>query len=101
MGLTIVKTQGGLGRKTPSADATGALVLQGPEVGGLANGVYVKLQNIKDLEALGIDATYDSDNVVLVHYHVGEVFRLAPNATIYLMLVAQDTVSMTQMCDIT
>jgi hypothetical protein len=99
MGLKIIKTQGGLGRRNPSQDNIGALVLQGAPVSGLALGDYVELKSIRDLENLGINAQYDTDNKVLVHYHVSEVFRLAPSATLYLMLVAQDTVTLANMCD--
>jgi hypothetical protein len=30
---------------------------------------------------LGFDAAYDANKAILLHYHIAEFFRLAPNGT--------------------
>jgi len=92
------RTNGGLGRQDLGKDNIGAFILGGVATGGLALGVVKKCIQLSDAEDVGITAAYDIANGVLVHYHLSEYFRLAPDATVYFMLVAQGT-TMTEMCD--
>ena len=97
-GIEINKIGGGLGRRNPVADGTMALIAGGVATGSLALGTVAKLIQLSDAEDLGIDASYDANNGILVHHHISEFFRLSPDGTLYLMLVAQGT-SMTDICD--
>ncbi len=97
-GLKIEKKGGGLGRRKPSQDGVMGLILGGVSTGTLALNTVVKLIQLKDLENFGINESYDANNGILVHHHVSEFFRLSPDGTLYLMLVAQGT-SMTDICD--
>ena len=97
-GPKITKVGGGLGRRNPTLDSTFALIGGGIAATGLALDTVAKLESVEDAETLGIDASYDSTNRVLWHYHISEFFRLAPNGTLYIMIVAQGT-SLTDMCD--
>lgn len=97
-GINIIKKQGGLGRRNPNTDSVFGLVLGGVVATGLALGAVAKIEQVADAEALGIDASYDANNEILVYHHITEVFRLAPDATLFIMLVAQGT-SMTDICD--
>lgn len=97
--FSINKLDGGIGRTAPQLYMVSALILGGVAASGLAlNTTSDKLKRIEDLEALGIDASYDTTNNVLVYHHVSEFFRINPNGELYIRLVAQGT-SMTTMCD--
>jgi hypothetical protein len=100
MGLfSITLAEGGLLRQAPSEFMKSGLVCGGVAAAGLVlNAVSDELSRIEDVEALGIDADYDSDNDVLVHYHCKEFFRMNPSGKLRLMLVAQGT-TLQDMCD--
>jgi hypothetical protein len=66
---------------------------------GLAFGAITVVYTIKDVEALGINAAYDTANTVLVYHHLKAHFLRNPRVETYLMLVAQ-SVTLTQMADI-
>lgn len=51
----------------------------------------VKLIQTKDIEGYGVTESFDANNKVLAHYHVSEVFRLAPEATLHFLPVAEDS----------
>lgn len=92
------KLNGGLGRRNPSTDGIGLLVCGGVAASQYVLGTVVKLIQLKDAENLGINAAYDANNAILVHHHISEYFRLHPNGTVFLMVVAQGT-TMAEMCD--
>lgn len=97
-GISIIKKQGGLGRREPNTDSTFGIIFGGVAASGLSLDTPAKLIQISDAEALGIDADYDSTNNVLVYHHISEFFRLAPNGTLYIMLTVQGT-TLTEMVD--
>lgn len=97
-GPVISKPNGRLGRRNPSTDSVMGLVAGGVAVAGkVALGQIVKLIQPGDAAALGINAAYDANNDVLVYHHIQRYFFYNPDATLYLMLVAQDT-TLTSMC---
>jgi hypothetical protein len=98
LGPKFNKINGGLGTRAASTDGIGALVLGGVATAELALGEVAKLIQLKDAEDLGITASYDANNDILVHYHISEYFRLHPDGTLYIMLVEQGT-TMAEMCD--
>lgn len=92
-------------KKTPSTKAAilgagaFAICLGGVATAELELNTPVKLLQVSDAEALGIDAAYDANHFVLVHTHIVEHFRLAPDRPLVIMLVDRGT-SLTQMCDV-
>jgi len=89
-GVQIIKGAGGLGRKALSADAIFGIIATAPKPTGFEAFADVKkLIQLKDAEMLGIDAAFDANNDVLVYYHISEFFRLNPNGTLYLTILAQ------------
>lgn len=94
------KLNGGLGRRNPSADNVGGLVMGGVAVADkIALGDIKKLIQLQDAVALGLTPAYDNANNVQVYYHIAEFFRINPNGTLFIMLVAK-TVTQTQMVDV-
>ncbi|MCK6649708.1 MAG: DUF2586 domain-containing protein [Bacteroidia bacterium] len=99
-GPVVEKLDGALGAKAANTENIAAMVFGGVVTANYATlGVSKKLTQLSDADDLGFTAAYDSTNKVLVRYHIDEFFRLNPNGTLWIMVVAQ-TVTMTQMCDI-
>ena len=99
-GVDILRANGGLGRKNPSKDSVAGMVLGAVAVAGtFVLGTVHKLLTIEDAENLGLNESYDTNNNILVHHHISEFFRLAPEGTLYIMGVAQ-TVTQSQSCDV-
>lgn len=95
MGLSdvkIIKGNGGLGRRNPSDDGVTGVITTGVAVSGkLALGTTYKLNGIDDAVALGVTAAYDTTNSVLVYALLAELFRINPDATVYLLVAPQAT----------
>lgn len=90
--VTIIKGNGGLGRRIPSADGIVGVLTTGVAVGGkLVLGTTYKLAGLSDAATIGIDAAYDTTNSVLVYNLLAELFRVNPNATVYLLVAPQAT----------
>lgn len=97
--VRIVKGRGGLGRQRPTEDGISGLITQGVAVvDGLQLGTVYELRSLRQLEALGVDAEYDTTNSADLHYHVSEFFRLSQGGVLWLLVVAR-TVTMAQMAD--
>ena len=90
-GVTIIKGQGGLNRTETSTDAVMALVVfvNDPLTNNLNE--VIELTSSAAAEALGLDEAYDANEAVLLHHHVSEFFRLAPNGTLKLVLTDKET----------
>lgn len=100
-GVQVFIQGGGLGRRNPSGDDCAAAIFNGPSPGSaplLQLGTTYLLKSPADAEVLGIDAAYDTANDVLVFHHISEFFRMNPNGSLWIMLVAQ-SVTLTQMAD--
>lgn len=91
-GFKLKKLEGGLGRTISTKDSVfllvGAMTIASTS---LEHGKAYRLLQIEDAEKLGINESYDANQKVLVHYHISEVFRLAPNAEIYFMALPTGT----------
>lgn len=100
-GPVISKGDGTLGAKAANTDNVFGLVMGGVTVAVLypTLGVSVKLLQPKDADAYGLTAAYDTANKVLVRYHINEFFRINPNGTLWVMLVAQ-TITMANMVNV-
>lgn len=97
-GPTNYRTNGGLGKVAESKDGVGALVCGGVAASGLALDEILECNQLSDAEDVGITASFDSTNGILVHHHIKRFFKISPDGKLYLKMVAQGT-SMTDMCD--
>lgn len=91
-GTQINKLDSGLNRENSTNDSI--VLLVGSISTGTAqitHGKVIKLIQTKDAEDLGINESFDANHKVLAHYHISEVFRLAPNATVYFLPVAENS----------
>lgn len=96
--LIVQKLNGGLGRRTPSADMVTGSVMNAVATAQMVLGNIYTLKNIQEVEALGINAEYDTTNKVLVYERLRRFFIHNPSITVHFMPVAQ-TVTLTQMVD--
>lgn len=97
--VNFAVTDGNLGRRNPSADNVCALITTGVAADELdLDEVSGELKSIDDVEALGIDADYDSTNKVLVYHHLREFFKHNPDGSVYLLIKSQAT-TLTQLAD--
>lgn len=86
-GVTTNRLNGGLGRRNPTNDGVGMLIIgSGVAATGLAINTIQKLLSVENAETLGITAAYDDTNSILAHHHIDEFFRLAPDGTLYIVL---------------
>lgn len=91
-GIQINKIDGNLDRATGTDDSVVLLVGSVPKgTAQITHGTAIKFIQTKDAEELKINESYDANNKVLAHYHISEVFRLAPNATVYFLPVAENS----------
>lgn len=99
--VTITRLANQLSRQGADAgEGVAAIVMGGVAVTGGAqlNTVY-KLFSTTGAESIGLDAAYDTTNLVAVYHHISEFFRLNPTGELHIMLVAQNT-SLEDMCDV-
>ncbi|MBI1228215.1 MAG: hypothetical protein GC192_23480 [Bacteroidetes bacterium] len=98
--ISITRKSGQLGRKATNLDGVIGFIGNGVAVASkLTLGVIYKCYSIDDVEALGLDATYDSDNTVLLYHHLQRLYHWNPSAEVHLMVLAQ-TATMADMVDI-
>lgn len=91
-GVSINRLEGGLGRRSDNKDSVFALVSCMPLTSlNLEENKAVLLLQPSDAEALGVDPAYDANNSVLAHHHISEIFRLAPDAIVYLIGVEPES----------
>lgn len=85
-GVTIVKKQEGLNRRTANKDGVMAIVCVSAVLpaGIVANSAIETIQAI-DAETKGFDAAFDANNKVLTKHHVDRFYRYAPDGTLYLV----------------
>lgn len=100
-GPVINKLNGGLGRTNPPGDNSIGIVISNPDAlpSGVTAGQVYKLWSVKDAEAVGITASYDSTNKMLAHYHIDEFFRLAPDAELFVIFAGNKNQS--EICTLT
>ena len=88
-GFTFKKAEGGLGRTASTKDSL-FLIVAAMAVAGtqLTHGETKSFIQLKDAEAVGITESLDANQKALTHYHLSEVFRLAPESHIIFLPVA-------------
>lgn len=89
-GVKINRLNGGLGRVNPSLDSVFALVYvialaDLPQ--DLEHYGPVRLLQLSDAEALGVNASFDANTSSLLHHEISEHFRLAPDHELWLVPV--------------
>lgn len=91
-GVEIFKSSGGTGRIASNTDAVMAMVAYSPvmPVGVTANSVIETIQLLDALDK-GINASFDANNTVLIHHHIDEFYRIAPEAKLFVILTDQTT----------
>lgn len=90
-GVIVNKGQGGLNRSETSTDGVMSLVAFVADPLDNAINEVIQLLSVSDAEALGFDASYDANEAVLLHHHISEFFRLAPNGTLKLVVTEKTT----------
>ncbi len=86
--VKIVKGAGGLGRQLPTEDGISGLVFAtATATAGLPYDTAIEIRSLRQLESLGADAAYDSNNSTTLHYQVSEFFRMSPSGVLFLWLV--------------
>ena len=85
-GVIVNKGQGGLNRSELSTDAIMLLAIIVADKLDNDYHVVYSLNELADVEDLGFDASNDANEKMLLHYHVSEFFRLAPNGQLKLVL---------------
>lgn len=90
-GVIINKGEGGLNRSETSTDAVMALVVCVKDpLDNEPDTVYV-LNSLAAAVALGFDAANDANEAILLHHHISEFFRLAPDGTLKLVVTEKET----------
>ncbi len=85
--VKIVKGAGGLGRQLPTEDGISGLVIAAPVPFSMAYNTAYEIRSLRQLESLGVDANYDTNNGTTLHYQVAEFFRMSPSGVLFLWLV--------------
>lgn len=89
-GPGVYSLDGQLGVRAVISDAINAYIFNGVSTVGVALGAVKRIVNLKGAEALGINASYDANNKVLVYNMIKEYFRLQPEGILYFMIVAEN-----------
>ena len=89
-GAIINKLNGGLGNSNPTDDSVFLLAVVVP-LASLPSGVThyddITCYSIDNLEDAGFNESLDANSQLLVHHHVEEVFRLAPDCILHVVPV--------------
>jgi len=92
-GVKINKLNGGLGRTNPTDDNVMALayaISAADLPAGASHNEPIELFTLKNAEDAGFNAAFDANNGYLVHHAISEFFRLAPDAVLHLVPVADN-----------
>ena len=89
IGVQINKQNGNLDRVSDTGDNIfGLRFVTSILPTGITSGTAYRLLQAADAQDLGITPDFDSNNNVLLHYHVEEFFRYAPEAILFIDFVA-------------
>lgn len=94
--LTIIKTDGNLGRQATTNDMVTGVVMNAVATADLELGVIYPITSLRAAEELGLSDQYDTDNGVLVYHRIKRLFVHNPSVRVYFLPVAQN-VTLTQM----
>ncbi len=99
--VRITQSNGNLGILAQSDDSISGIIVSGVAVSGqFALGDLIgPFTSIEEVEAVGINAAYDTTNTCNAHKQIADFYEEAPRGTkLYVMVVAK-TVTMAQICD--
>lgn len=83
--VVVVQKSGGLGRREAPIDKVCGLIFNGVAVASTFDlDKAYRLTHISDLDALGIDQDYDTDNTVLVYENIKDFFRINPTGELWI-----------------
>lgn len=97
--VEIIISNGGLGGSAATND--GVIGIIGTGGAGLANlplGTPTLVTSIEDVQALGLNEQYDSDNDLNIYAQLSGIFTQVASAQVWLMIVPE-TESMEDVCD--
>lgn len=90
-GVVINQGQGGLNRTNPSTDAIMSLVVVVENLPGtLEENTVYEFKSVASAEEMAINAAFDANESILLHHHIDEFFRLAPDGTLKLILTTSE-----------
>ncbi|MEO6176944.1 MAG: DUF2586 family protein [Flavobacterium circumlabens] len=90
-GVIINKSEGGLNRSETATDAVMALVVCVKDPLDNEPDTVYELNSLAAAVALGFDAANDANEAILLHHHISEFFRLAPDGTLKLVVTEKET----------
>lgn len=90
-GVIINKSEGGLNRSETATDAVMALVVCVKDPLENEPDTVYELNSLAAAVALGFDAANDANELILLHHHISEFFRLAPDGTLKLVVTTKET----------
>ncbi|PID88687.1 MAG: hypothetical protein CSB03_00075 [Bacteroidia bacterium] len=90
-GVSINKLNGGLARTDDNADRGIVILCGAGATDALVHKQVYELVDIQNAEAYGITAASDANNDEQLHYHLSEMFRLAPDAVFHLIPIEKTT----------
>lgn len=88
--VTISRTDGGLGRKAPSADGISGIIIGVNAAYGISTQNF-KCTTLAEAEAFGITEAKDKSSRVLVWHHIREYFRFS-KSTLYVRVILQPAI---------
>lgn len=103
MARGVAINKGTVGANVENLDGCSAILCNGvavaPSVGvlGVVLGQTYLLKKVKDAEALGINAAYDTANSVRVYRHITEFYRMAGEGTKLYICIGAQTKTPTQL----
>lgn len=89
-GPEVITLDNQLGVVSTVNDAVKGLIIAGVGLPEWALGTVKRITRLKDVEILGINASYDNNNQVHVHAVIREIYRLQPETVLYVMLIARN-----------
>lgn len=99
--VEVVQTNNNLGRIAASEDGIAALIVTGVGVSGkfTLGDVIGPLSSIEDVKSIGIDDDYDVANNSMAYLHCSDFYAEAGKGAKLYLMVLDDNITMTQMCD--
>lgn len=91
--ITFTKGQGGLNRRLPGEDHISSLLFYATvTITAFATNKIQEVNSLLDAEALGIvDTTGTPTDILIMHYHVSEFYRINPGAKLFIAIYDEPT----------
>jgi hypothetical protein len=87
-GVTVNRTDGNLPLPLNGNDGTSLMIFgNGVAAVSLTLGAVAALRSLSDAVSLGLTASYDDTNSLLVNHHISEFFRLKPDGRLFILML--------------